>query len=151
MKSKPCSCFLTYNFGKTLCENEIIKIVCSLLFLCNARLLIEIRAAVRWLFCCVEKLICCLWNAFSSDFLLFGICLWCIFRLRMLPILSGNTCQPFSEDWRCISTVKFLYYYNDKFHLRAESPALFRSEIICPMHISFLTDWIVYLTAFNHT
>ena len=41
MKSKPSSCFLTYNLGKNLCENDIMKIFCS------ARLLIEIRFAVR--------------------------------------------------------------------------------------------------------
>ena len=29
MKSKPCPCFLAYKYGKNLCENDIIKIVCS--------------------------------------------------------------------------------------------------------------------------
>ena len=28
-KWRPCSCFLAYNFGKNLCENDIMKIVCS--------------------------------------------------------------------------------------------------------------------------
>ena len=31
MKWEPCSYFLAYNFGKNLCENDIVKIVESLL------------------------------------------------------------------------------------------------------------------------
>ena len=31
MKSRPCSCFLAYNNGKKLCENDTIKIVCFFL------------------------------------------------------------------------------------------------------------------------
>ena len=39
MKSKPCSWFLAYNFGKNLCENDVLKGVCFVSFfrLCSAR------------------------------------------------------------------------------------------------------------------